>query len=469
MRPTPLICGLAAVLLLASSPRALSSETEERLRRLEQALEQMQQRNAELEEKVRRLEGRRAAGPPRSVAGQEGAAAPARATPSHETQAAPATRAPIVAVSSSSPFQLTLGGFLQTQVEVGDVAAFIGRFSHSPAPVITAGPVNDRFLVRRARLTLAGEYAEQLDFKLELEVFSGTNARVAGVAARDVSVTWRALPEFNIKLGQFKAPFGFEQLTSDSRLISIEQSLVTTSLAPDRQIGIQVSGQPLARLWPDHGDLVTYHAGVFNGTGANTSLNDNSEFMYAGRVEVLALRSRILNQDVTLRFGANGLTSRDEGGTRVSPALFVNQDGSLSPLDVFLPAGREAYGADATLRIGPLELTSEYLSQRIYYRGIGRPFPRPTALRPEGYYLQGSYFLAAEKLQLIAKWESFDPDQLAGDDIQSITAGLNYYIRGHDLKLMVNYIHTWSDFRAANPQYGRSEFDQVTLRLQVMF
>ena len=46
---------------------------------------------------------------------------------------------------------------------------------------------------------------------------------------------------------------------------------------------------------------------------------------------------------------------------------------------------------------------------------------------------------------------------------------MNYYLRGHDLKLMANYIHTWSDFRAANPQFGRDEFDQVSLRLQVMF
>ena len=83
--------------------------------------------------------------------------------------------------------------------------------------------------------------------------------------------------------------------------------------------------------------------------------------------------------------------------------------------------------------------------------------------------MQGSYFLIAEKLQLLAKWETLDPDQLPDDDLHSITAGVNYYLRGHDLKLMANYIHTWSDFRAANPQFGRDEFDQVSLRLQVMF
>jgi hypothetical protein len=34
---------------------------------------------------------------------------------------------------------------------------------------------------------------------------------------------------------------------------------------------------------------------------------------------------------------------------------------------------------------------------------------------------------------------------------------------------MVNYIHTWSDFRQANPEFGEDEFDQFLGRVQVMF
>jgi hypothetical protein len=30
-------------------------------------------------------------------------------------------------------------------------------------------------------------------------------------------------------------------------------------------------------------------------------------------------------------------------------------------------------------------------------------------------------------------------------------------------------VHTWSDFREANPQFGDSEFSEVLLRLQVIF
>jgi hypothetical protein len=34
---------------------------------------------------------------------------------------------------------------------------------------------------------------------------------------------------------------------------------------------------------------------------------------------------------------------------------------------------------------------------------------------------------------------------------------------------MVDYIHTWSDFREANPEFGQDDFDQVIGRVQVMF
>ena len=358
---------------------------------MERALEQLQQRNSELEEKVRRLEGHKASPQTRATAAGEARPSPtASETPSQKAIAevpAPRVAAPEpIESASSSGFDIRLSGFVQMQADAGDVSAFIGRFPQTPAFVISAGEVKDRFLIRRARVTVAGDHAEQLDFKFELELFSGANssARVTGIAARDVSVNWRAVPEANIKLGQFKAPFGFEQLTSDSRLLSIEPSLVTTALAPDRQIGVQLWGQPLARLWPEQSDALTYHVAMFNGSGSNTSINNNSEFMYVGRVEVQALKSQILNQPTSVRVGVNGLSSRDENGTRVSPAIFVNQDGSLSGFDISPPGGREAYGFDATLRVGPFEVTGEYLNERIYPRGGGSFFPRPEEFQPQG-------------------------------------------------------------------------------------
>ena len=54
-------------------------------------------------------------------------------------------------------------------------------------------------------------------------------------------------------------------------------------------------------------------------------------------------------------------------------------------------------------------------------------------------------------------------------DIDSVTGGLSYYIHGDNIKLMANYVHTWSDLRDNNPSFSRSQFDEVLLRLQVVF
>jgi len=86
-----------------------------------------------------------------------------------------------------------------------------------------------------------------------------------------------------------------------------------------------------------------------------------------------------------------------------------------------------------------------------------------------GFYVTAAYFLIPKKLQAVVRWEDLNPGQMGNDGIHSITGGLNYYIHGDDIKLMANYIHTWSDFRQANPQFGDDQFNEVIVRLQLMF
>ena len=120
-------------------------------------------------------------------------------------------------------------------------------------------------------------------------------------------------------MGQYKAPFGYEQLTSDIKLLTIERSQPTNALTPDRQVGLMVWGKPLTNIMPSQKDLLTYYAGLFNGNGRNISVNDNSEFMYVGRLELQPFSGKLFNQEAWLKFGVDGLSSRDDAGTVVSP------------------------------------------------------------------------------------------------------------------------------------------------------
>ena len=329
--------------------------------------------------------------------------------------------------------------------------------------------IKDRFRVRRARITITGDYTEHFDFKVEGDfAFNDVNTTRTAFSATDVFVNWHTFPEFNIKVGQYKAPFGLEQLTPDPVVISIERSLVTDSLTPERQIGVQAWGKPLTNILPEQKDLITYYAGIFNGTGRNINTNDNNEFMYAGRLEVQALKTKILNNDATLKFGVDGVYSRDNAGTSVSPVIREAGDGSLGGYTLPSAGQREEYGFDASLHIGPFDLVAEYMDDRISPRRVNNINPLFTTFEPNGYYVQGSYFIIPKTLQLVAKWESFDPDQFSDDELKSITGGVNYFIHGNNVRLAANYIHTWSDFRDSR-SLPQSDFDEVIVRLQLVF
>ena len=40
--------------------------------------------------------------------------------------------------------------------------------------------------------------------------------------------------------------------------------------------------------------LLTYYAGIFNGNGRNITINDNNNFMFAGRLELQPFTGKVL-------------------------------------------------------------------------------------------------------------------------------------------------------------------------------
>jgi phosphate-selective porin OprO and OprP len=450
------LCLWAAVGL----PLTSAAETEsERLAKLEAAVKALQEQNAALKREVSELKG---ASPKKEVS-RKTTADGKTYVETTETE-----KKPVYVTPGASEIKLVLGGFLQPQFEAGDVNAYDGRF---PGTITTK--VKDRFRLRRARMTITGDFAEQFDFKLEGEFnqADGIGAGRTAYSTTDAWVNWHRFPEAQIKFGQYKAPFGLEQVTSDTKLFTIERSQVTEALTPERQIGIQLWGKPFADVWPEQKDVLTYWAGVFNGNGRNTITNDNNEFMYVARLEAQLFAGKLAGQDVSFKVGGNYFSSRDATGTNVSQVgnLIVGGDGSLSPFVLPSADDREAYGVDATFHFGPLDVIGEYLDERIRPRTVGGAAPAFVGFDASGYYITAGYFIVPKKLQLVAKWESFDPGQKANDNLHSITGGVNYYIHGDDLKLMAGYIHTWSDFRNNHPVFGDDQFNEFLLRLQVLF
>jgi len=433
----------------------------ERLKNLEDAVRQLQQRNADLEREVKQLKSRNSPFAPVLSGPDE------KATAGNNNKAVFTVPPPLLVDvhPGASELKLTLGGYVQLNFEDGDVSAFEGRFGQTA--------LKDRFRLRRARINLTGDFAENFDFKVEgdFENSDGLSSSRTAFEATDIFINWHQFAEANIKVGQWKAPFGLEQLTPDPYLIIIERSLPTGAVTPERQIGVQLWGQPFASVWPDEKDLLTYYAGIFNGNGRNTTVNDNNNFMYVGRLESTLFKSKVWGQESSLKLGADVLNSRDDAGVNISQSLnlLVNTDGSLSPFVLPGADERTAWSVDAWLKLGPFDLIGEYLEEYVNGRTVNGVPPGFSNFTTNGYYITAAYFLIPKKLQLAVRWEDLNPGQMGNDGIHSITGGLNYYIHGDDLKLMVDYIHTWSDFREANPEFGNDQFDEVIGRVQLMF
>ncbi|KAG0505723.1 MAG: Phosphate-selective porin O and P [Candidatus Udaeobacter sp.] len=298
----------------------------------------------------------------------------------------------------------------------------------------------------------------------------GTSGNRTAFSATDIWVNYHQFPAAQVKIGQYKAPFGLEQLTPDTSLLTIERTLPTGAITPDRQIGAELWGKPFTSIWPEQKDLLTYYAGIFNGNGRNITVNDNNNFMFVGRLELQPFKD-VFGKGSFLKFGGDVLNSRDEQGVNISQSsnLLVNDDGSLSPFVLPSADERTAWSVDAWLRMGPFDLIGEYLQEHVEGRTVNGVPPAFSNFTTDGFYVTGAYYFIPKKLQAVVQWQYLNPGQRGNDGLYSILGGLNYYIHGDDLKFMVNYVHTWSDFRQANPEFGEDQFDEVLGRFQVMF
>ena len=147
---------ISVLLVTALRPAAMRAASEsDRLERLEHAVEQLQKRNAELEAEVRSLKQ-----PTASVPDGKFKTKVIHDGKTYVEKSVPQVEKPPLFVQQRGPeLKLVLGGFIQMNFEDGDVSAFEGRFGETA--------LKDRFRLRRARINLTGDFAEQFDFKME--------------------------------------------------------------------------------------------------------------------------------------------------------------------------------------------------------------------------------------------------------------------------------------------------------------
>lgn len=163
------------------------------------------------------------------------------------------------------------------------------------------GIVNNSFVLRRARLITEGVFAKNYSFQLVPE-FGGT-----AVSILDANFGIAVSPALQFKIGKFKVPVGLELLQADSWTFFNERSIVT-NLVPNRDLGVQASGDVL-------GGLLNYTVGVFGGladAASTTNVDFDNEKDVAGRLWFTPFKSDAGSPVQGLAFGISGSLGREK-------------------------------------------------------------------------------------------------------------------------------------------------------------
>jgi phosphate-selective porin OprO and OprP len=296
----------------------------------------------------------------------------------------------VVARPAGKESKLSVGGFFHLHGEAGGM------------PDTRWAGIHDRFLIRRARLAATGSFAEKFSFKLEGDFGNNSISGRSGYSVQmtDGYVTWAPSEAASVRVGQFKTPFGYEQLMSDTKNPMVERSLPNDRLTMSRQIGAGVFGDVVPKKF-------SYSVGMFNGNGINNGDNDNDEFLWVGRLNGTLAGSTKLR----LEGGINAFTMDSPGAT----------------------TGRDGYGIDLQLTCGPAMVMGEWLRNDFTTSSGG-------SYSADGWSLLGVWTVD-KNWQLLGRYESYESNtSLPGSSTREWTVGGSYLIKGDDLKLTLNYL-----------------------------
>ncbi len=290
------------------------------------------------------------------------------------------------------------------------------------------------------------------------------------------------------RVGQWKVPFGRDELTSSSALQFINRSIVNDEFGLGRDRGAALMGG-----FGPQGNF-SYGAGVFNGDGRNGKSVD-SNLLYAGRIQ-LGLGGKETTFGGLFR-GANSSFPTASAYKIIpnfakSPTFVVAAAASTIPglnCDRKSPDGDQCdrfdelglVQADMTTITGDINFKIPIFNvQGSYYGRWINPdeqgISQDTAF-DQGFNVQAGAFLMPKTFEVAGRYSYIDYDTSSGvlppdvgitrDSSWTLSPSLNYYI-SHDnrWKVQLEYLFTRSEFTQGA---SKEDDNRVSLQLQAYF
>jgi len=312
------------------------------------------------------------------------------------------------------------------------------------------------FFFNRARLGVMGNIPYDFSYYFIMEY-----APAGGFGICDAYISYdRFKPYMSVSMGQFKAPFGAEQLQGCHKLYTIDRSDVTNELAgPIRDMGLMFTGGTGDKIKIGEGvtNVIGYQFAIMNGEGRDV-LDDDYEFV--------SLTDQLKTYVARLTF---------------TPSQYITIGGSYKA-GKYTPESETAtkddsrtrYGFDAAIKYKNFTVQGEYIQgtdEGSFTTGGGcggEVVVNEGSVERSGYYLMALY-KTKWNIEPVFKYESYGIDKmddvaLEDSHVMRWTAGINYHFNEWT-RLQINYQY---NLKESNYTYGTPYQDVLQIQLQAI-
>ncbi|HBG46784.1 MAG TPA: hypothetical protein DDW94_07315 [Deltaproteobacteria bacterium] len=326
----------------------------------------------------------------------------------------------------------------------------------------TAYESSSDLYLRRIRLEMTGNLlSKQIRYNLTLdgdkwEKTGNTNK----VSVKYVWLTWEPAEAYSFFIGKFKLPFSRDFLTSDSTHLFVE---ATASGDAGKNIfgATNAYFQPKASIFGRFFDgAIAYEASVADGW-------QTGETIETGRTVFKAQPLLAVRTDLSLP----GWVEKKKTGSYLGKGQHLTlgtsfaRQGAIEYQENGFDEERTLWEADLSGHYKGLTATVEYINWKMESSD-----PAIAKKNPLGWYAQAGYFIEGLNIEPVARYEVYDQDSEASDKKEkSTTLGVNWYGKGHSLKLQADWVHTEYEPNATGKLANADSKDVVQLQGQLYF
>ncbi len=352
----------------------------------------------------------------------------------------------VICLMIVSLFASTLAFAQETEIRVGKGILKIGGILQAGYTFhVEDTEGDDSFYLKRARLLLWGTIVPD-----KVKYFVQTE-HVGSPTILDFKARFFYIPETEITVGRFLPNFTLYMPYSTGTLEMINYPMTTTKFAVWRQPGIQVTSKT---------EYVDFDVGVFNGGDVPNSWADNND------MKDILFRADIKPpiEQAELRIGGYAWVGFAEPPAMFDTLAVVNPEEETLKMNRFGGFAKLDYTRDQmTFRVrGEVVAGQAEVLTGATTDGLTTNVSDVETINAIAYFGHVGVQPVPE-IELLFRYEAYDPNTDAEDDMMSaVTGGINYYIEGLNSMIYLNYIH--------NMEQGvEKDNDVVMAQVQILF